>query len=165
MAKIKWFGKGEPPVRPHQSVRVWLHDDEKAYEGPQWCWNWDGEEPVIGCIVAYELIEVDPHGRDPKEPGSKLDAGKSPVRRGLLEYFPRACMAVADISLFGAQKYAWKGWETVPDGIDRYGDAEVRHICNAAIEGPITKDSQKAHAAHEAWNALARLELILREQT
>ncbi len=108
--------------------------------------------------------EVDPFGKSAKESGSKLDAGKSPVRRGLLEYFPRACEAIADISLFGASKYAWKGWETVPDGENRYGDAGVRHIIKAAIEGPIDKDSGKLHAGHEAWNAMARLELILKDQ-
>jgi len=109
-------------------------------------------------------VEQDPHGALPHSPGAKLDAGKSPVRRGLLEYFPRACLAVANVSQFGASKYTWNGWETVPGGVDRYGDAEVRHICQAAIEGPITHDSELLHASHEAWNAMARLELILREE-
>lgn len=111
------------------------------------------------------MTEKDPNGMDPNKPGAKLDAGKSPVRRGLLEYFPRACMAVADISAAGASKYTWGGWETVAGGIDRYGDAEVRHICKAAIEGPVDPDFGLLHAAHEAWGAMARLELILREQS
>jgi hypothetical protein len=85
------------------------------------------------------------------------------VRRGLLETFPRACLAVADITKFGAEKYTWGGWKSVPDGINRYGDAEVRHICKASIEGPLDKESGLAHAAHEAWNAMARLELLIRE--
>ena len=101
---------------------------------------------------------------DPHAPGVKLDAGKSPVRRGLLEYFPRACLLIADLSAAGAQKYSWRGWESVEGGIDRYGDAEVRHICNAAIEGPTCADFDMLHAVHEAWNAIARLELIAREQ-
>lgn len=107
--------------------------------------------------------EYDPNGRSHKEPGAKLDAGKSPVRRGLLEYFPRACLAIAEVSESGANKYSWKGWETVPNGVDRYGDAEIRHICKAAIAGPVDTDYGHLHAAHEAWNALARLELILKE--
>lgn len=109
-------------------------------------------------------MEKDPFGKNPREAGAKLDAGKSPVRRGLLEYFPRACMAVADVSASGASKYTWGGWQTVPEGVGRYGDAEVRHICKSAIEGRIDKDYGHLHAAHEAWNALARLELILREE-
>jgi hypothetical protein len=108
-------------------------------------------------------IETDPHGKAPGELGSKLDAGKSPVRRGLLEYFPRACLAVAEVSAFGASKYAWNGWESVPDGVQRYGDAQQRHVVKAMIEGTIDSDSGLLHAAHEAWNALARLELMLRE--
>lgn len=110
------------------------------------------------------MKESDPYGYKPNEPGAKLDGGKSPVRRGLLEYFPRACLAVAQVSASGASKYSWKGWETVPDGVDRYGDAEVRHICKAAIEGSVDHDYGHLHATHEAWNSLARLELILKEQ-
>lgn len=115
------------------------------------------------CRVCYPTRETDPNGVAPDKPGAKLDAGKSPVRRGLLEYFPRACMAVADVSAAGAAKYTWGGWQTVLDGIARYGDAEVRHICKAAIEGPVDADFGLLHAAHEAWGALARLELLLWE--
>jgi hypothetical protein len=109
------------------------------------------------------MIDRDPSGLSPHAPGAKLDAGKAPVRRGLLEYFLRACMAVAEVSAFGAQKYTWGGWRDVPDGAARYGDAEARHICKAAIDGPEDPDSKLLHAAHEAWNALARLELLLSE--
>lgn len=108
--------------------------------------------------------EHDPDGKGSHEMGAKLDADKSPVRRGLLEYFPRACLAIAKVSVFGAKKYAWHGWKFVPDGINRYGDAQLRHICKAIIEGEIDVDSGQLHAAHEAWNALARLELILLEK-
>src|ERR1700675_857616 len=72
--------------------------------------------------------EKDPLGKTAHEPGSKLDAGKPAIWRGLLDYFPHACTAVADVSTKGAAKYAWKGWESVPDGINRYGDALGRHI-------------------------------------
>ena len=107
--------------------------------------------------------EKDPFGKSSKEPGSKLDAGKVPALRGLLDYFPHACMAVAGVSEFGAKKYAWKGWETVPDGIARYGDAAIRHVCYEAIEGKFDSDSGLMHKAHIAWNALAALELAIRE--
>lgn len=109
------------------------------------------------------MLEKDPYNKTAKEPGSKLDQGKSPVGRGLLGYFPRACLAVADVSASGANKYSWKGWETVPDGIERYGDAMARHICKSAIEGEIDPDYGHLHAAHLAWNAMAHLELVLRK--
>ena len=95
---------------------------------------------------------------------SKDDREKSPVRSGLLEYFPRSCMAVADLSVWGAEKYSWGNWKKVENGKRRYGDAGVRHICEAAIHGDIDKESKMNHAVHEAWNALARLEFILEEE-
>lgn len=135
----------------------------------------DGAQRILRSqnVQARPRSERDPTGADPKRAGAKLDAGKSPVRRGLLEYFPRACMAVANVSAAGARKYTWKGWESVPEGVDRYGDAGVRHICKAAIAGsPTALDSdwrevdpalEVWHAAEEAWNALARLELLMRK--
>ena len=108
-------------------------------------------------------MEQDPTGCDPHTAGAKLDAGKAPVLRGAIEYFPRALMAVADVSAFGASKYTWRGWESVPDGVARYGDALGRHILKERIEGLNDSDSGLLHAAHAAWCALARLELMLRE--
>src|SRR3990167_2035714 len=109
------------------------------------------------------MSETDPYGKQPGELGAKLDSGKSCVWRGLFDYFPRACLAVADVSSRGAAKYAWKGWESVPDGVARYSDALGRHILNESIEGPYDKDGF-LHKAQIAWNALAALELYLREQ-
>ena len=110
-------------------------------------------------------MEVDPNGYNPHEPGAKLDSGKVAVGRGCLHYFPRALRAVAELSQIGAKKYAWKGWESVPDGIHRYGDALARHeLC---IEDDYTRrdrDSGVLEVVAVAWNALARLELILREK-
>lgn len=94
----------------------------------------------------------------------KYDGGKPSVYRGVVDYFPRAVMAVAAISTFGANKYAWKGWEGVEDGIARYSDAMMRHLLQEATGEELDPDSGMMHAAHAAWGALARLELILREQ-
>jgi hypothetical protein len=105
--------------------------------------------------------EKDPDGKRAKEPGAKFDEGKAPITRGCLQYFPRALEAVALVSLHGASKYSWKGWEVVPDGINRYGDALGRHLAREAYEA-YDIDSSFHHAAHAAWDALARLELILR---
>ena len=74
------------------------------------------------------ILESDPNGIPAKSPGSKLDAGKSPVMQGVLQYFPRAICEIAKVSAAGAKKYSWKGWQHVCDGPLRYGDAMVRHI-------------------------------------
>jgi hypothetical protein len=118
---------------------------------------------LISEVDIRDFKEIDPTGRSPHEPGAKLDAGKSPVFRGLFDYFPRACLAVAQISEMGAKKYAWKGWESVPDGPSRYGDALGRHILYENLEGLYDLQSGHLHPAHAAWNALARLELILKD--
>lgn len=109
-------------------------------------------------------MESDPSGRNPHEPGAKLDAGKICAYRGAIDYFPRAIQQVAAVSTFGASKYAWKGWETVPEGFERYSDAMVRHLLAEGTGETSDNDSGLLHAAHAAWNALARLELRLREQ-
>jgi hypothetical protein len=73
--------------------------------------------------------------------------------------FPLAMRAVAACSAYGAKKYSWDNWQDVPDGVTRYGDALVRHLM---ADQDLDEESGLPHAAHAAWNALARLELILR---
>ena len=93
----------------------------------------------------------------------KHDSGKSPVFRGVFKYFPRALKAVADVSAMGAKKYSWGGWKesaTVAD-MHRFEDALGRHLLNEQVEGWYDPESNLLHAAHAAWNALAKLELLL----
>ena len=105
---------------------------------------------------------------DPQEKIStgaiKYDGGKAPVYRGAVSYFPRAIEAVAAISAFGASKYAWKGWESVDDGFNRYSDALVRHLAYEGKGEVLDTDSGLLHAAHAAWNALARLEILIKDR-
>jgi hypothetical protein len=104
---------------------------------------------------------------DPSKIGTgaiKYDAGKPCIYRGVIDYFPRAVMAVGEISTFGANKYAWKGWEGVEDGVARYSDAMMRHLMYEAKGEEFDPDSKLRHAAHAAWGAMARLELMLREK-
>ncbi len=118
-------------------------------------WN----PPGGGHVV--EKGEKDPHGKDQHAPGAKLDAGK--IRPALIiEGFPRALKAVAQVGTYGAQKYTDNGWKEVPDGVKRYTDAMYRHLLAEADGELFDKESSLSHAAHAAWNALARLELMLR---
>ena len=107
-------------------------------------------------------MEKDPTGRGQHELGAKVDAGK--LRPALvLGGFARALTAVTEVGTFGANKYTDNGWMVVPNGIDRYTDAMMRHLLKEQ-QGELTdRDSQLAHAAHLAWNALARLDLMIRE--
>lgn len=109
------------------------------------------------------IIEKDPHGLTPHEPGAKLDDGKN--RLGLVFHgFARALWAVGEIGTYGAGKYTPNGWCQAPDGIERYTDAMYRHLLQEAMGEILDKDSNLHHSAHTAWNALARLELMLRTE-
>ena len=119
--------------------------------------------------LKHELVAVvnpkeeDPSGLDQHSPGAKLDQGK-PMVSLVLGGFARALMEVAKVGTFGAKKYTPNGWMSVANGIDRYSDAKARHQLYEAMGEEHDPDSGLLHAAHEAWNALAVLELKLREQ-
>ena len=109
-------------------------------------------------------MESDPTGRDPHQSGAKLDAGKNRV--GLvLGDFANALNEVSSVGTFGAVKYTPHGWLDVPDGIERYEDAMMRHWLKLKMGETHDPDSGLHHYAHLAWNALAVLELISRAPT
>lgn len=107
-------------------------------------------------------VEADPNGKRSSEAGAKLDAGKN--RLGLVLFgFSRALQAVGKVGTYGANKYSDNGWVDVPDGERRYTDALLRHLLREADGEALDQDTQLHHAAHAAWNALARLDLMLRK--
>lgn len=108
--------------------------------------------------------QADPAGKNPHSAGAKLDLGKAPVWKGVFSYFPRALLAVAEVSEFGSRKYTWGGWKTVDDGVNRYTDALGRHLMYEAQGEDYDPETNLRHAAHAAWNALARLERLIIEQ-
>lgn len=85
--------------------------------------------------------------------------------RGVLYRFPRAILAVSEISEHGTKKHEVPlndvSYRDLPDGEMLYREASCRHMLREAIEGPIDPDFGLLHAAHEAWDALARLEIML----
>ena len=96
-------------------------------------------------------------------PGAKLDSGK--IRPDLvLGGFARALKGVCEVGTFGAVKYTDDGWMQVPDGLRRYADADLRHWLDRKIGIELDPESKLLHLKHEAWNALAQLDLYLREQ-
>jgi hypothetical protein len=111
--------------------------------------------------VSYGDGESDPNGVDQHTHGAKLDNGKPDC--SLLLMFGRALSAVAEVGTYGAAKYTRGGWRGVVDGINRYTAAMIRHLFKEDKEEMDT-DLPVMHAAQVAWNALARLELMLREK-
>lgn len=97
-----------------------------------------------------------------KTGGIKHDHGK-PRPDLILHTMARAMLAVSEVAAFGASKYDDDNWLLVDDANRRYADAKARHMLQGAIESH-DKESGLLHAAHETWNALALLELKLRER-
>ena len=107
-------------------------------------------------------IERDPAGLPPHAPGAKLD-GQKVMAELTLDGFSRALLAVAEVSTYGARKYSPGGWQHVEDGQTRYRRAGDRHRLARGHE-TVDPESRLLHLAHEAWNRLAELELMLRER-
>ena len=102
-----------------------------------------------------------PDGKDQHEPGAKLDAGK--VRAGLvIGGFSRALLEVSKVGTYGANLYTPYGWTKVENGKERYTDAMLRHFLRETAGEMRDPESNLPHAAHLAWNALARLDIMLR---
>ena len=110
------------------------------------------------------MTETDPNGLKPKHPGAKLDQGK-PECAQIFVMFSKALYDVAKVGSVGARKYSMGGWEHVENGFNRYDDAVLRHFLKRKQGEEFDKDSGLLHLSHEAWNALAKLELYLRSKT
>ena len=120
------------------------------------------------------MQEKDPNGVGQHEAGAKLDDGK--IDGSLLGLFSRALREVLRVGTMGAEKYTYGGWLHVIQGHRRYTAAMQRHYFAEEVEGIFDNDpyydteegkkwkGQIRHDAQVAWNALARLELRLREE-
>jgi hypothetical protein len=114
------------------------------------------------------MDQIDQHA-----PGAKLDSDKPDL--SLLQDFGLALQEVALVGTYGKHKYSRGGWQTVQEGFFRYTAALLRHFFK---EKTATYDDDPwyntplglpfknriRHDAQVAWNALARLELRLRDE-
>lgn len=113
-------------------------------------------------VPAANSEEMDPHGMDQHQKGAKLDAGKEMMSLVMLD-MNMALQRVAAVATYGAKKYTAGGWLHVPNGQQRYTDALLRHLLKEPNE-LCDPDTGIEHASHVAWNALARLQLLLLAQ-
>lgn len=124
----------------------------------------DSDSPATVSDMPSASQERDPFGRSQHEPGAKVDAGKAEFDMVLFS-FSNALAYVDRIGKFGARKYTKGGFLSVPNGQQRYFNAEMRHAIKHQQGELLDPDSGELHLAHKAWNALAELELFLREQS
>lgn len=104
--------------------------------------------------------ESDPNGLKQGDTGAKFDKGK--IRVSLLKRFGLALLAVADLATGGAEKYTDHGWADVDKGVERYDDALFGHYLREMFEG-CDPDMKVKHEVQTAWNALAKLQLMIEE--
>lgn len=100
-----------------------------------------------------EMAEQAPIGR-------KGDAGK--ILAGVLLDFAHALELVAEIGTMGAKKYERRNWRHVPNGVERYTDAAMRHLL-AHGKGELNDpESGLPHLGHAVWSLLAVIEMEAR---
>lgn len=147
-------------------------DDDNALWEAQQEREWEASGlPGLSVEAARQLLVG---ASDQHAPGAKLDGEKADA--SLLLDFSRALEQVALVGTYGRFKYTRGGWLTVPDGIVRYTAAMLRHLFkrwqgHVIDEDPYYNTPEGAqfkgrirHRAQVAWNALAALELEMREE-
>ena len=104
------------------------------------------------------MSEKDPNNMNQHQPGAKLDEGKN--RLGLVfGGFANALLGVGKVGTYGSLKYTDNGWCEVPNAIERYTDALLRHQMAVLAGETIDSDSGLRHVDQVSWNALAIAEL------
>jgi len=98
------------------------------------------------------------------EEGKKFDNNKLPLGIVITQQFPRALKAIAEVSLYGHEKYEldndWDNFSRVENAEERYSNAMFRHYFE---KNSNDLESFKSHLSHAAWNLLAELEIKLRK--
>lgn len=94
--------------------------------------------------------------------GIKFDGGKLRLAE-MMQDFRLPLSAICRVWEFGADKYEKSNWKKVDNAIDRYTNAMLRHLLEEEAK-PFDDESELLHAAHVAWNALARLHFIMHEK-
>lgn len=135
-------------------------------------WHWRGS---AGEAVERPADEWNSSPKAQPETGAPLETSaalaakqaKAPVAGGVVQLFPRSMHILAMLSKAGADKYGTTvstiQFLDTPGAYELHTDAMVRHIVDEALEGPVNhKDGGALHAAQAAWNALARLEVFLK---
>lgn len=91
--------------------------------------------------------------------GTKYDQDKLRLAEMIIDFAPEL-QELCKVWTFGANKYSKSNWKLVENGCDRYSNALIRHLV-AEDECLFDDESKLLHAAHIAFNALARMHFIL----
>lgn len=94
--------------------------------------------------------------------GIKYDSGKAKIGEMLVS-FKRSLLEVCKVYEFGFNKYGKDNFKNVEKGYTRYTNAMIRHLLKEDSE-VYDEETELLHASHCAWNALARLEMLLKQR-
>jgi hypothetical protein len=112
--------------------------------------------PGCGCGATPESAK--PPARLPTDAAARKNA---PVARGVLDYFPDALMAVAELSRIGNEQHnPGQPMHWAKEKSTDHADCIVRHLIE---RGTLDTDGQR-HAAKVAWRALALLQTEIEDE-
>lgn len=159
--KISWFC-GSSTVTGHDSFcpannYISSYPNDATGLGNHYVWQRPHTEDI------KSLMEKEAEEWEKGQEGKKYSEGKAPMGI-LLKQFRLALEAVAMRSKKGHEKYKetdqdWMNFKRVPDAIEQYTDGTARHLAYIGDD-----ETELGHEAATAWNALARLQLILEKQ-
>jgi hypothetical protein len=81
-----------------------------------------------------------------QEEGRKFDADK--LRMDLVPFGP--LKEIAEVLTFGAKKYSPNNWQFVPNAVERYEAAMLRHITSYKLGEKFDPETGMTHLAHAA---------------
>lgn len=118
---------------------------------------WEIKHPKYGKVTSIR-------GKSPlmKVTGIKYDQDKLRLAEMIIDFAPEL-QELCKVWTFGANKYEKSNWKLVVNGKDRYSNALIRHLI-AEEDNLYDDESKLLHAAHIAFNALARIHFILEEK-
>ncbi len=125
------------------------------------CQHLEASEPkprsITNCDVGYAGFPEKPAGKLPTDAKARKD---QPIARGLLDYFPLACAAVAELSRIGNEQHnPGQPMHWVREKSTDHADCIVRHLID---RGTVDTDGVR-HATKVAWRALALLQTELED--
>lgn len=153
---------GEFNVNPFGSVYFSLFNSE-GFATSVWLSVADKLAPTVSFIDSEEEDKEEEELKGVKTDSSKVDISV------LFKQFPRALTAVAEASAYGHNKYRetdkdMLNFTRVDNAESRYRGALMRHERDRYTDGYLDSESNLPHIYHKAWNALAELEMHLKDQ-
>ena len=93
--------------------------------------------------------------------GIKYDTEKLRMAEMITDFAPEL-EELCKIWTFGVNKYGKGNWKLLKNGKERFSNALIRHLIEESKD-LYDKETKLIHAAHIAFNAIARLHYVIKE--